>query len=54
MARSLTGSKVPSSKATLEEVLKEEPDVFETWVKRTEEEAWVRLDIASNVYWVSH
>ncbi|OWZ66618.1 hypothetical protein AYX14_05912 [Cryptococcus neoformans] len=40
LARSLIGSKVTTSKATLEEALKKEPDVFETWVKRTEEEAW--------------
>ncbi|KAL0243559.1 hypothetical protein I308_105526 [Cryptococcus tetragattii IND107] len=40
LARSLSGRKVSSSKATLEEVLKEEPDVFETWVKKTEEDAW--------------
>ncbi|WVO23899.1 uncharacterized protein IAS62_005257 [Cryptococcus decagattii] len=40
LVRSLTGRKVSSSKTTLEEVLKEEPDVFKTWVKKTEEEAW--------------
>lgn len=34
--------------------MKEEPDVFETWVKKTEEEAWVRLDITSDVCWSSH